>query len=63
MELEETCNKDYILEQRENEENLNINENKLTKLENESIVFDRFILMLTIAACAFQILCFLGQKI
>jgi hypothetical protein len=61
--LRENGAKDYIGEQRHNEEKLNNNEYELKKLENESDFIDGSILWLTIIACILQIASFFGQKI
>ncbi len=55
--------KDYILEQRENEQKLSKNEYDLKKLENENVFIDSSILWLTIISCVLQIISFYGQKI
>ncbi|PDS23753.1 hypothetical protein B0A77_10265 [Flavobacterium branchiophilum] len=55
--------RDYILEQKENEEKLSNNESELKKLEFENEFIDRSILWLTIITCVIQIISFYGQKI
>lgn len=54
--------RDYILDQKDNDEKLIANESELRKLENENVFFDNAVLWLTIVACVLQIICFLGQK-
>ncbi|GEM56071.1 hypothetical protein B0A58_00090 [Flavobacterium branchiophilum NBRC 15030 = ATCC 35035] len=55
--------RDYILEQKENEEKLSNNESELKKLEFENEFIDSSILWLTIITCVIQIISFYGQKI
>lgn len=55
--------RDYILEQKENEEKLSNNESELKKLEFENEFIDSSILWLTIITCVTQIISFYGQKI
>lgn len=61
--LYENGARDYILDQKDNEEKLITNESELRKLENENVFFDNAVFWLTIFACVLQIICFLGQKI
>lgn len=52
--------RDYILEQKENEEKLSNNESELKKLEFENEFIDSSILWLTIITCVIQIISFYG---
>lgn len=60
--LYENGARDYILDQKDNEDKLITNESELRKLENENIFFDTAVFWLTIVACFLQIICFLGDK-